>query len=131
MRYTQWHNPLSVPLKADLIWFDGRKRSIIWHPGETKELPSSFDTAIHIVHSGVITGGMCMQLVNVSLPESERPKLNEAFDSRLIAHQEAAAQAAAAALHARTAENLALIAAARAAEADRVKEIVAEKTAKK
>lgn len=118
--YTKWFNPLEVRQRV-VIPMEGHKRTITWEPGETKEVPSIYDGAINIVQNGVVVGGEARQLVNVSLPEDKRPKLHEAFDSRLIEQEEAAARAAAMALHQRSQENLALIAAARAAEADRVK----------
>lgn len=113
--FTKWFNPLDVP-QVVTLWMEGKKRRIEWKPGETKELPSLFDSSINTVHNGVIVGGEARQLVNVSLPEHARPKLHEAWDSRLHEQLEAAARAAAAALHAKNAEDLALIAAARLAD---------------
>lgn len=118
-KFTKWYNPLDVPQRVFLI-MDGIRRKITWAPGETKELPSLYDSAINVVQNGVVVGGEARQMVNVSLPEDKRPKLHQVWDSQLLEQEELAANAAARALQLEAAERAAIIAAARVAKSTQV-----------
>jgi hypothetical protein len=67
---THWYNPLSEPQKV-LVYGDDFRRPIrySWEPGETKALPSRYDTAIHQVHNGAVIGGLAPQLVRKDKPD--------------------------------------------------------------
>lgn len=93
-----------------------------WAPGDTVELPIEYDEAIQKVLSGtydkdlrrimggVIHGGAAPQLTNMSLPADRRPTLHQSLDGALQATLHANAMAAAAAMNAQTANDLAILA---------------------
>lgn len=112
--YTQWKNPLSQEQVVD-IFHDGSPRPTRyrWAPGETKQVSSRYDGAIHRVHHGVIIGGLAPQLIKVGSDE----KLDPALDTEGVAKREAEVEAARAALAKREAEDTLLVANARAAAA--------------
>lgn len=68
MGMTRWHNPTNKTLRIRL-WVGANKRNpsgrqvVEFGPGETKEIPSSFDTAVQKVRHGRIVGGVGPQLV--------------------------------------------------------------------
>lgn len=70
-RYTTWRNPCDVEQYVDLHDGDSRVPTRYrFKPGETKKLPSRFDSAIQRTHNGVIIGGLAPQLVKVE-PEKQ------------------------------------------------------------
>lgn len=93
-----------------------------WQPNDTIELPIEFDEALQKVLSGefdkelrrtvggIIHGGAAPQLTNMSIPADKRPKLHQSLDGALQATLHANAMAAAAAMNAQTANDLAILA---------------------
>lgn len=90
-RFTTWHNPLKVVQKCRIYKSPGNWEAFVVPPGEQRQLPSEFDSAIQVYNDdGVITSGQCPLLVRVDGPpmrsakgniiEAEAPRLHEALD---------------------------------------------------
>jgi len=85
-------------------------------PGDEKTIPSIFDFAIQRVHNGVILGGEAPQLTNLDKPEL---KLAEFLDTDLQERKAAEAALVAAQMSKQKAEQEMMLAAARAAQAEK------------
>lgn len=60
---TRWKNPTEHTVKFKVLVEAGQFQHVEIKPGEVKELPSSWDRAIHDVRGGVVMGGHAPQLV--------------------------------------------------------------------
>lgn len=129
IRATRWLNPTSHSQRVILQHADGRQFQVTWEPGETKELPSDFDRAIHMVdcgqdachqhgwfctkgHDGLVQGGLAPLLVRVGAKDTLQPDL----DPSIAEKRAQEANMAAASLAKSAADQALVIAAAKAAE---------------
>lgn len=117
-KFTRWHNPLSVRQNV-VISHDGDSRPTQYtiKPGETREIPSRYDLAIHRVHNGVVIGGLAPQLVKVGAEE----KLDPVLDTTLQDKKQAEAERAVAAAAKQAAEDALILAEHRKREAEAAK----------
>lgn len=60
---TRWENPTKDVVRFRVLVEAGRFEHVEIGPGATKDLPSSWDPAVHDVRGGVVMGGLAPQLV--------------------------------------------------------------------
>ena len=94
-KFTRWHNPTKQPQRVVLEGPQG-KFAFTVPPGETREVNSAFDKAIHQIdcgedachakgwfctkgHEGVIVGGLAPQLVREGFTDKLHDSLNPAI----------------------------------------------------
>lgn len=113
-RMTRYKNPLPYP-QVVRVWTDTRFETFTFAPGEEREIPSQYDFAVHHVHDGQIIGGDAPQLINMARPDL---KLAGYLDTEAQKREAAKAALVAAQLDKQKAEQEAMLAAARAVEAE-------------
>lgn len=59
---TKWENPTKDTVRFAVLVEAGRHERVEIPPGGSKELPSSWDKAIHDVRGGIVMGGLAPQL---------------------------------------------------------------------
>lgn len=136
---THWKNPTPKPVIVDIYvgaesvpgparpYRRGERHQahlrIRWAPGETKALPSIYDSAIHDVRNGVVVGGKAPQLVRADQPGLP---VADAIDVEKSKRREALAEATAALAAKQVAEESLVLAGAKADEAQRSIDTVEE-----
>ena len=136
---TFWKNPTSKPVIVDLYvgaenvppparaYRRGERHQahlrIRWAPGETKALPSIYDSAIHDVRNGVVVGGHAPQLVRTDAPDMP---VSDAIDVEKSKRRAALAQAEAALTAKKVAEETLIVATAQAGEAKKTLDAIEE-----
>lgn len=114
--YTTWYNPLEVEQYVDIREGDNpRPTRFRVAPGGTKDIPKRYDSVVHRVHNGVIIGGQAPQLVD----RTSDDKLDPVLDTDLAKKRNAEVALSLAAFNRKEQDDAVIVAAARAAEADR------------
>jgi hypothetical protein len=120
---TTWKNDNSFPQTVTL---DGVRYT--WKPGESKDISSQYDDAIHRVsgaeelpdgtkRGGAIVGGLAPRLTKVNVDHADRAVLHESLDADLLARRSAEAAAIEAQKEVETAQTNAILAQAKADKA--------------
>ncbi len=65
-KFTTWRNPTDKEQRVDLFAGPGKRRRIVFRPGEEVKVPSEYDRGIHDVRGGVTVGGYAVALERVS-----------------------------------------------------------------
>lgn len=64
---TKWENPTKDLVRFKVLVEAGRHENVEFKPGEVRDLPASWDKAIHDVRNGIIMGGFAPQLKKVGV----------------------------------------------------------------
>ncbi|HEU4728392.1 MAG TPA: hypothetical protein VFT22_10895 [Kofleriaceae bacterium] len=121
---TEWYNPLDVPQVVRVLE-DGRWAKFTVPSKQKRLIPTKYDRVIQSTNRDlmgnkweeggavIVLGGVAPQLVNMSLPEHDRPKLHEGLDTEYQKLKLVEEELAAAEVTRRAAEGAQIIAAAK------------------